>query len=245
VLLFSRGGGDILTYRSGYERNREELWQWGLLAAAVFGWRGGAVGFLACERAGSAACEEGVAPQKLMVPVRDGVKLATDLYFPSGKGPWPVILVRTPYNRRLSFMFQPFLFYPEAGFALAVQDGRGRFESEGVYRPFLDDMEDGHDTVEWLAAQEWSTGKIGMTGDSAMGIVAYAAAMGQPPHLKAAAVFCARNPCPVLTRFPGGLFLENGVSSTNETVGIANQAAKVPHIAEMGADDIRVDLRRY
>jgi predicted acyl esterase len=184
-------------------------------------------------------------PQKFMVPMRDGVKLALDVYFPTGDGPWPVVLERTPYSRRQPFMFELFHFFPEAGFALAVQDCRGRFDSEGVYRPFLDDMEDGFDTVEWLAVQPWSTGKIGMTGASAMGIVSYEAAMAQPPHLLAASVFCARNPSPTLSRFPGGLYLEDGVSSSNKTFGLAEQDAKVPHIAEFNQDDFRVDLRRY
>ena len=182
---------------------------------------------------------------KAMVPMRDGAKLALDLYYPEGNGPWPVILTRTPYSRRQPYMFAPLYFLLQAGFVLAVQDCRGRFDSEGVYRPFLDDMEDGYDTVEWLAVQSWSTGRIGMTGASAMGITAYMAAMAQAPHLAAAAVMVARNPCSTLSRFPGGLFLENGAGDWNKIVGLSDSELKVPHIAAYTADDIRVDLRRF
>lgn len=188
---------------------------------------------------------DAMVPRKVMVPMRDGVKLALDLYCPEGVGPWPVVLQRTPYNRRAPLMFLPFHFYPQAGIVFAVQDCRGRFESEGVYRPFLDDMEDGYDTVEWLAAQPWSTGRIGMTGMSAMGITSYAAAMAQAPHLVAAAVMCARNPCQTLSRYPGGLFLEGSAESWTKTVGIAEPDSMVPHIAELDEDDIRNDLRHF
>jgi predicted acyl esterase len=189
--------------------------------------------------------KEPMVPQKFMVPMRDGVKLALDVYLPKGDGPWPVILERTPYSRRQPFMYQIFNFYPEAGFAFAVQDCRGRFDSEGVYKPWSNDMEDGYDTVEWLAAQSWSTGKIGMTGDSAMGIVSYEAAMLRPPHLVAAAVFCCRNAAPTLSRYPGGIFLENGAGGWSKTVGLPDPDPMVPHIAELGPDDEKLDLRQY
>ena len=142
--------------------------------------------------------KEPMVPKTFMVPMRDGVKLALDVYLPKGDGPWPVILERTPYSRRQPFMYQIFNFYPEAGFALAVQDCRGRFDSEGAYKPWSNDMEDGYYTVECLATQSWSTGKIGMTGDSAMGIVSYEAAILRQPHLVAAAVFCCSNAAPTL-----------------------------------------------
>jgi predicted acyl esterase len=182
---------------------------------------------------------------KFMVAMRDGVKLATDIYLPEGKGSFPIVLVRTPYSRRIPYMFAPFYFLVQAGFGLAVQDCRGRFESEGVYRPFVDDMEDGYDSVEWLAAQSFSTGKIGMTGASAMGITAYMAAMAQAPHLAAAAVTVARNPNETLSRYPGGLFLENGVNGWAKVVGVEGHPQTVPNIAAYTADDLRCDIRQY
>ena len=72
---------------------------------------------------------------------------------------------------------------PSRGYVRIVQDCRGKFGSEGVYRAFIDDMEDGYDTVEWAAAQSWSNGKVGMVGGSAMGITANHAAMSGAPHL--------------------------------------------------------------
>jgi len=179
------------------------------------------------------------------VPMRDGAKLALDLYFPEGDGPWPVILQRTPYSRRTSYMVDPYGLMPDAGFIYAVQDCRGRFDSEGVYRPFLDDMEDGYDTVEWLASQPWSTGKIGMMGASAMGITTYMAAMAQAPHLAAAWVSVCRNPSETLSRFPGGILLENGAGEWSKVVGLANAPSRVPHIAQWSDDDVRVDMRRF
>lgn len=181
----------------------------------------------------------------IMVPMRDGVSLATDLYFPEGDGPWPLVLQRTPYSRKQPFFYAPFYYLLQSGFVLAVQDNRGRFDSEGDYRPFVDDMDDGYDTVEWLAVQPYSTGKVGMTGASAMGIAAYLAAMANPPHLFAGAVMVARNPNQNLSRFPGGLYLENGAGEWSKTVGLAEKSSRVPKIASLDDNDIKMDIRQY
>jgi putative CocE/NonD family hydrolase len=92
------------------------------------------------------------------------------------------------------------------GFAFVVQDVRGTFKSEGKYRPFVDDQVDGYDTIEWLAKQPWSNGKIGMYGASAMGIAANEAAMANPPHLVAAFVMVARSSVYDQSSFMGGVF---------------------------------------
>ena len=116
------------------------------------------------------------------IPMRDGVKLATDIYFPSPKsGPFPVILMRTPYNKDILKGYGG--FFSGQGYVLAAQDVRGRFESQGEWEPFINEREDGYDTVEWLAARDWSTGKIGMYGGSYSGLVQFAAAVLKPPHL--------------------------------------------------------------
>jgi len=121
-------------------------------------------------------------PKTEMIPMRDGVKLATDLYFPEkGDGPFPVILMRTPYNK---VMLKDYgIYFSGFGFVYAIQDVRGRFESQGDWEPFIYEGEDGYDSIEWLAAQDWSTGKIGMYGGSYSGSVQYAAAILNPPHL--------------------------------------------------------------
>ncbi len=116
------------------------------------------------------------------IPMRDGIKLATDLYFPEGEnGPHPVILMRTPYNKVILQGYGD--YFSKHGFVFAIQDVRGRFESEGDWEPFVNEREDGYDTIEWLAAQDWSTGKIGMYGGSYSGSAQFAAAILKPPHL--------------------------------------------------------------
>ena len=143
-------------------------------------------------------------PVDQMVPMRDGVKLSTIVYLPEGPGPWPVVLVRTPYGKQTQTRSNA--DWTKNGFAFVVQDVRGKFQSEGTYRPFVDDQSDGYDTVEWLAKQPWSNGKVGMFGASAMGIAANEAAMANPPHLVAAFVMVARSNVYEQSSFMGGVF---------------------------------------
>ena len=108
--------------------------------------------------------------ETVMVPMRDGVKLATDVYVPAGDGPWPTILVMTPYSRKSVGAFAPDA--SRRGYALVSQDFRGRFDSEGVDYPVFvhngwGEHQDGYDTVEWVARQKWSNGKVGGFGISA------------------------------------------------------------------------------
>ncbi|MFH1537842.1 MAG: CocE/NonD family hydrolase [bacterium] len=118
-----------------------------------------------------------------MVPMRDGVKLATDIYLPEGEGPWPAILVRTPYSRgAMRGIMKSCLEW--GGYACVAQDVRGRFDSEGRAVVFTTETEDGYDTVEWIASQKWSGGSVGTTGGSAMGITQYAMLREPSPHLK-------------------------------------------------------------
>jgi len=116
----------------------------------------------------------------VMVPMRDGVKLATDLARPKGEGKFPVILMRTPYRKNLG----PAGMAVAAGYAFATQDVRGRFNSEGDHRPFLDDPNDAFDTIAWLAKQPWCDGHVGMMGGSYVGFTQLAAAMTKPPALR-------------------------------------------------------------
>lgn len=118
----------------------------------------------------------------VQIPMRDGIKLATDLYFPaSDNAPYPVIVMRSPYNKENLKAYGD--YFSGEGYVLAVQDVRGRFESEGDWEPFIREGEDGYDTIEWLAEQDWSTGKIGMYGGSYSGSAQFAAAVLKPPHL--------------------------------------------------------------
>ena len=117
--------------------------------------------------------------------MRDGTVLYADVYRPDGPGPFPTILQRTPYDKSASLssqMLDP-IKAAKAGFALVIQDTRGRFTSEGEFNCFVDDIDDGYDTVEWAAAQAWSDGKIGMVGTSYVGATQWLAATTKPPHL--------------------------------------------------------------
>lgn len=115
------------------------------------------------------------------VPMRDGVKLSTDIYRPKTDDKVPVILVRTPYKKEMSELDGK--FYARRGYAVAVQDCRGRFSSPGEWEPFVNEKTDGYDTIEWLAAAPWSTGKVGMLGGSYLGWVQWQALSQNPPHL--------------------------------------------------------------
>ncbi|MFH1540201.1 MAG: CocE/NonD family hydrolase [bacterium] len=120
----------------------------------------------------------------VMVPMRDGVKLATEVEIPPGpKKRMPVVLLRTPYGRSLGGALSLFRGFVGGGYILVSQDTRGRFDSEGENLPFMTGQEDGYDTVEWIASQPWSDGRVGMIGGSALGITGYQAAIAAPPHL--------------------------------------------------------------
>jgi uncharacterized protein len=148
--------------------------------------------------------------KEVMVPMRDGVKLATNVFLPEGEGPWPVVITRTPYNKgRAEDREKQEVDYTNRGYVRIVQDCRGKFGSEGDYRAFIDDMDDGYDTVEWAAAQSWSTGKVGMIGASAMGITANHAAMAAAPHLICNVVIVAHGSSHRYSGYPGGVFLKN------------------------------------
>jgi uncharacterized protein len=100
------------------------------------------------------------------VPMSDGVRLSTDLFIPDGEGPFPTILIRTPYDNALPDYVTRARQLADAGYAVALQDTRGRFDSEGVYDPFRHEADDGFDAQEWVGAQAWSNGRVGMVGSS-------------------------------------------------------------------------------
>lgn len=121
------------------------------------------------------------------VPMRDSIKLGTDLYYPqTSLPPWSTILQRTPYDRYWDSL-SIFYLTDYLGYTLVVQNLRGTGDSEGEPMMFLTDgwgpLQDGYDAIEWLAQQPWSNGKIGMYGGSAHGITQYLAVGARPPHL--------------------------------------------------------------
>lgn len=145
-------------------------------------------------RQGSAASYDVLAEREVSIPMRDGVRLATDLYFPAlhgrrAPGRFPVILERTPYDKRGLVSVATAKFFARHGYVAALQDVRGRFASEGEWYPFALEGEDGYDTVEWLGTREWCDGQVGAVGLSYSGSDQHALATLRPPHL--AAIFAA------------------------------------------------------
>ena len=122
-----------------------------------------------------------------MVPMRDGVRLATDVYLPDGAGPFPAVLVRLPYDKNGRYCWMPFLatHFIARGYAFVPQDVRGKFRSEGDPLAFVNEVPDGYDTIEWITQQPWSNGDVGMWGDSYYGFTQWAAVAAGHPALKA------------------------------------------------------------
>ena len=133
----------------------------------------------------------------VMMPMRDGIKLATDIFLPChGDGrvvdvseQVPALLVRTSYDKTAPEWDDVIPFYVRRGYAFVVQDLRSRFRSEGdghyyhTVNPWEGD--DGYDTIEWLAEQDWCSGKIGTLGSSHRAITQTQLALRKPPHLSA------------------------------------------------------------
>ncbi|HJS74110.1 MAG TPA: CocE/NonD family hydrolase, partial [Vicinamibacteria bacterium] len=138
--------------------------------------------------------------REVMVKMRDGVELATDLYLPTahGPGPFPVVLTRTPYGKG-DCDDTSAKYFAKHGYAAVSQDERGRYRSRGVYYWLRDnawhERRDGYDTIEWAGSQPWSNGKVGTMGSSFTCANQLLTAPTKPPHL--VAMFCgefASNP---------------------------------------------------
>jgi len=142
----------------------------------------------------------------VMVPTRDGVRLATDLYRPKGSGPWPVVLIRTPYNKMAGRQPDQARRFAAAGYLTAIQDVRGKHQSEGRVRIQADDADDGYDTVDWLARQPWSTGKVGTIGCSYGGEAQIFLAKRRHPAHRAMIPQAAAGPARYLSVINGGAY---------------------------------------
>jgi hypothetical protein len=131
------------------------------------------------------AASDVVLERDLAVPMRDGTRLACDVYRPAA-GRWPVVLERTPYDKRRPVLVEAARRFAGRGYVAVVQDVRGRFDSEGEFR-FLSPQEgpDGYDTLEWIARQPWCDGRIGTMGLSYGTATQQALAVLRPPWLKA------------------------------------------------------------
>ncbi|MCY3801237.1 MAG: CocE/NonD family hydrolase [Chloroflexi bacterium] len=117
------------------------------------------------------------------VAMRDGVELSADIYLPDSPGKYPALLNRTPYSNNEDDTVERARFMAGQGYAVVVQDVRGRWDSDGVYYPFTDEADDGFDTQQWIGEQPWSNGKIGTYGSSYGGMVQWQAAPQASPYL--------------------------------------------------------------
>jgi len=181
------------------------------------------VSILVAAAGSPAAAKPPAGATETMVPMRDGIKLATSIYVPKGEGPFPVVLTRTPYGKDGELSALGSTRYPAAGYVYVVQDCRGKFKSEGKYTTFENDREDGFDTVNWIAQQPWCNGKVGMSGASAMGITSLLAAIAQPEALKCAYVIVAPESFWTEATFIGGVFKEADTTGWLKGQGVGDQ----------------------
>lgn len=124
--------------------------------------------------------------QQHMVRMRDGVRLATDVYR-AGSEPGPTVLVRLPYDKNSRYVFFDKIAerFTARGYVMVVQDVRGKFRSEGDALGWTGEVDDGFDTIEWVTRQSWSNGVVGMFGDSYYGFTQWSAVSSQHPALRA------------------------------------------------------------
>lgn len=138
------------------------------------------VGLLA---AASLAAPLPLAMEYARVPMRDGVSLAANVFHPAGTGRFPVILIRTPYGKGKELP-KNYRLFVENGYAVVLQDVRGRYASSGEFDPLHQETRDGEDTLNWAGRAAWSNGKVGMVGGSYLGIVQWKAALSGNRYLK-------------------------------------------------------------
>jgi uncharacterized protein len=129
----------------------------------------------------------GTVLRDVMVEMRDGLSLATDVYLPDAEGPFPAVVIRLPYGKTVEYCGIPDIaaHWNRKGYAFVGQDCRGTYDSEGVFDPAhpTNEAEDGHDTVAWIAEQHWSSGKVALTGESYYSVTSFAAASIPHPAL--------------------------------------------------------------
>jgi uncharacterized protein len=174
---------------------------------------------------------------------RDGVTLFADIYMPPGKGPFPVLLARTPYSKESPYTVLFGNTAAAAGFIVVAQDVRGRYTSEGEWYPFRHEISDGYDTVEWAAHLPHADGRVGMFGASYVGATQLLAAIGHPPNLAGI--------CPVVTAsnyfenwtYQGGAFAQwfNESWTSELAQDTANRTIRAATDARIGSNTLPLD----
>ena len=141
------------------------------------------------------------------VEMRDGVRLATDVYLPDGEGRFPTLLVRDIYTNGSAAVRQQYArFATSNGYAFVFQSARGRYDSEGKWYPYFQEINDGDDTLTWIADQSWSDGQVGMFGSSYLASVQWLAALNRNPALVAIAPAVSPGNYYRDVAYPGGAF---------------------------------------
>ena len=151
------------------------------------------------------------------VPMTDGVELATDLWLPDGDAPVHVVLGRTPYNKNNDRAARFGKLFAGHGYAFAMQDVRGRGDSDGEFTPYVHDAADGVDAIAWLAAQDWCSGKVATIGGSYGGLIQWLTAVQRPPA--PAAMIAMVSPSDPFVEFPTGTSIPMMVSWHRLTAG--------------------------
>jgi len=134
--------------------------------------------------AGAAKTYEVEVRANVMVPMRDGIPLSTNIFLPKAEGKWPVLLTRSPYGKGDEKQGDG-LYYAARGYVFVSQDCRGRGASKGQWQPFVNEAPDGQDTHKWILEQPWCNGTMGTVGGSYVGFTQWAAAPGAGAYLKA------------------------------------------------------------
>ncbi len=172
------------------------------------------------------------------VPMRDGATLFADVYRPAGIGPYPTVLTRTPYDKATRGPSPLPVRLASAGYAVVVQDTRGRYASEGAFVPFVHERDDGFDTLEWLVAQPWCDGKVGMYGGSYVGLTQWQAAMSGHPALRAIVPNVTASNYHNGWAYQGGAF-ELGFNLSWAVSVLSIDAALKAHDRDMAAPEIQ------
>src|ERR1700730_8648748 len=134
----------------------------------------------------TADTKEALHQSNVAAPMRDGVVLRADILLPSAEGKFPALIYRTPYGKHLALKeYKTFEKAVARGYAVVVQDVRGRYASDGEFVAYQNEGRDGYDTIEWVSQQPWCDGNVGAFGLSYPGAVQWLAAVENPPHLKA------------------------------------------------------------
>ncbi len=177
------------------------------------------------------------------VKARDGVTLRTDIFRPQGDGPFPVIVLRTPYNKYTNT--GEGIKAATRGYVFIIQDCRGREASEGEWYPFKHEAADGYDTVEWAAALPYSNGKVGLFGGSYPGAAQMLAATASPPHLVAIFPEITGSNYHAHWAYQGGAFMQGLAQAWCSVLSLNEATRKMSGSALMTHWDLKAPPAEY